>query len=324
MLLKKIAISGLGGVGGYYGALLADEAKREELGREIYFIARSAHAEAVRQRGLKVYTPTRSFVSKPTAVIDSRCDLKGESSLDLPKMDLIIVATKSYDLEANIRELSPLIGEHTVILPLLNGANISERIQAVLPHNEVWYGCTYISGRKKGVGEIELLAEQELFLYGSAQEQATEAEQELLELLLRSGIRGENHQDIKTTIYRKFAMISATATATSYFNQTVGEVLSQHSEAMTTLVDEVCLLLEAKGMQDVEEAKAFVHRRQKLMPQHTTSSMHVDFLNGNETELENLTAYVVREAERLGLCLPLYRSMCESLRLKPYPRHLDI
>ncbi len=320
MLLKKIAISGLGGVGGYYGALLSKEAEREGLGREIYFIARTKHAEAIRERGLKVFTPTGSFISEPTAVIDSTKELQGETSKDLPKMDLIIVATKSYDLEANIRELSPLIAEHTIILPLLNGANISERIQAVLKDNEVWHGCTYISGRKKGAGEIELLAERELFLFGSSKTIATKEESELQKLLLASGITAENHRDIKTTIYKKFAMISSTATATSYFNLTVGEVLEQHSEAMTQLVDEVCTLLKAKGMQNIEEVKAFVHKRQRIMPQHTTSSMHADFLAGHQTELENLTGYVVQEAERLGLELALYKEMYQALQEKPYPQ----
>ncbi len=319
MLLKKIAISGLGGVGGYYGACLAEEAQRESLGREIYFVARTAHAEAIRVKGLEVFTPTRHYFVQPKAVIDSQQDLKSAKAKDLPTMDLIIVATKSYDLEANIKELSPLIGANTIILPLLNGANISERIQAVLPQNKVWHGCTYISGRKKGNGQIELLAEKELFLFGSGQEVASAEELELEELLLRAHIKGENHRDIKTSIYRKFAMISSTATATSYFNQTVGEVLREHNAVMTSLVDEVCTLLELKGLQDIDEAKAFVHKRQRIMPQHTTSSMHVDFQNASRTELENLTGYVVREAEALGLELPTYKEMYRALKEEAYP-----
>ncbi len=319
MLLRKIAISGLGGVGGYYAAMLMQEAQREGLGRKVYFIARTAHAEAIKANGLEVFTPSRHFSVKPTAVLDSCRDLLGEKSTSLPKMDLIIVATKSYDLEGNIRQLLPLIDEQTIILPLLNGANISERVQSVVPKNKVWHGCTYISGRKKAAGQIELLDDKELFFFGSAGGKQTEQERELLDLLQRSGIKGENPLDIMTTIYRKFAMISATATGTSYFNCTVGEALSQHSEAMNALVDEVCDLMEQKGLQEIEEAKAFIKKRQHIMPQHTTSSMHVDFMNGAKTELENLTGYVVKEGEKFGLALPYYKQMYAALKGTNYP-----
>ncbi len=310
MKFQKIAVSGLGGVGGYYAGLLAIESEREGLGRENYFIARTAHAEAIRAKGLAIKTPTRQFVVKPTAVYDSTKELRE----GLPKMDLIIVATKSYDLEENIKQLLPLIGDKTVILPLLNGANISDRIKAVLPNNEIWYGCTYISGRKKSAGQIELLDDKELFIFGTGARPRTEAESELLDLLLRSGIKGENPEDIQETILRKFAMISATATGTSYFDCTVGEVLSKHSQEMNCLIDEVCSLLEAKGLGDIEELKAFIRRRQLIMPQDSTSSMHADFLGGRPSEVENLTGYVVREAERLGLDLPYYRKMYLALK----------
>ena len=62
--------------------------------------------------------------------------------------DLLILATKSYDLEANIQQLRPIITPRTIILPLLNGADITDQIQALLPEARVWDGCVYISGRK--------------------------------------------------------------------------------------------------------------------------------------------------------------------------------
>ncbi len=320
MLLKKIAISGLGGVGGYYAGQIMQEVLREKQGREVYFIARGEHLRAIRENGLSVITPSRRYEVEPTAVIDSEMKL-GETDA-LPKMDLIIVATKSYDLEHNIEQLRPLVGEQTIILPLLNGANITERIQKVFPNSIVWYGCTYISGRKKSAGVVELLNDAELFLYGSAQGSQTKEEAELLDLLLRAGIKAENHLNIKETIYKKFAMISATATGTSYFNCLVGEALNSYAKEMEQLVDEVLLLIKIKGF-DISEHKSFIHKRQRIMPPETTSSMHVDFLNNTTTELENLTGYVVREAQALGLSLPLYERTYKALRDEVYPPKLD-
>ena len=44
----KVAILGSGGVGGYYGALLAS------CGNDVTFIARGAHLAAMREHGLQV------------------------------------------------------------------------------------------------------------------------------------------------------------------------------------------------------------------------------------------------------------------------------
>ena len=51
----------------------------------------------------------------------------------------------------------------------------------------------------------------------------------------------------------------------------------------------------------------------------STSSMHVDFMVGRPTELENLTGYVVRAARSLGLSLPTYERMYHALATESYP-----
>lgn len=109
MLLKNITISGLGGVGGYYGAMLVEAARREGLGRTISFVARGAHRAAIEERGLHVHTPERDFTVRP--------DYLAEDPHDLPPTDLLILATKSYDLKANIQQLRPIITPRTIILP---------------------------------------------------------------------------------------------------------------------------------------------------------------------------------------------------------------
>ena len=293
MLLHNITISGLGGVGGYYGAMLVQAARRESLGRTISFVARGAHCEAIRQRGLHVHTPERDFTVTP--------DFVAEDAHSLPPASLLILATKSYDLETNIQQLRPIIQPDT-ILPLLNGADITAQVQALLPEQRVWDGCVYISGRKPSAGEILLEAERERFIYGSRLPERSPEELELYALLSSVGVNVHNPDDIETQIRKKFLMISATATGTSYFNQTVGEALVAHHEDMRGLIEELCTL-----------------ERQTFMIPSTTSSMHVDFMAGRPTELETLTGYVVREARRIGLRLPLYERMYTALASQPYP-----
>ena len=311
MLLRNITISGLGGVGGYYGAMLVQAALREGLGRTISFVARGAHCEAIRQRGLHVHTPERDFTITP--------DFVAEDAHLLPPTSLLILATKSYDLEANIQQLRPIIQPDTIILPLLNGADITNQVQALLPEQRVWDGCVYISGRKPSAGEILLEAERERFIYGSRLPERSSEEQEFYALLSSVGVNVNNPDDIETQIRKKFLMISATATGTSYFNQTVGEALAAHRKEMRGLIEELCTLFSALGHDLGEDAVERTLERQTFMIPSTTSSMHVDFMAGRPTELETLTGYVVREARRIGLRLPLYERMYTALASQPYP-----
>ena len=192
-------------------------------------------------------------------------------------------------------------------------------MQALLPEQRVWDGCVYISGRKPAAGEILLEAERERFVYGSRLPERSPEELELYALLSSVGVNVHNPDDIETQIRKKFLMISATATGTSYFNQTVGEALAAHHEEMRGLIEELCTLFSALGDDLGADAVERTLERQTFMIPSTTSSMHVDFMAGRPTELETLTGYVVREARRIGLKLPLYERMYTALASQPYP-----
>ena len=134
----KIAISGIGAVGGYYGGLLAARYKDSE-DIDIYFISRGENLEEIRKNGIEVKNTFLTIKAKPTLATDNPAEIG--------PVDYLFCCTKSYDLEENIVQLTPIIGPNTVIIPLLNGADIAERIQKLLPNNEVWKGCVYIGSR---------------------------------------------------------------------------------------------------------------------------------------------------------------------------------
>lgn len=113
---------------------------------EVYFVARGAHLKKIQEQGLKVITETGSFVAHPTLATDN---------VSIGTVDYLIMCTKSYDLNETVKQMKPCIGSETVILPLLNGADISERIRALLPSTEVWQGCVYIVGRLNEPGVVE-------------------------------------------------------------------------------------------------------------------------------------------------------------------------
>ena len=275
----KIAISGIGAVGGYYGGLLAARYKDSE-DIDIYFISRGENLEEIRKNGIEV--------------------------------------KNTFLTEENIVQLTPIIGPNTVIIPLLNGADIAERIQKLLPNNEVWKGCVYIGSRLVRPGRVEKFTIKDRMFFGSKQGNK-KRQKDLQDILANARILTTIPDDIDLEIWKKFFMISTAATITSYFNETIGEVVNNHIDLFITLGYELKSVAEAKGIRLPDGQVFSAIDAQKIMPNNSTTSMHSDFQKGNRTEVETLTGYVVRTAQELGIEVPTYQFMYKGLTEFPYP-----
>lgn len=307
----KIAFSGIGAVGGYYGGTLAAfYEKSSEV--DVFFIARGENLRVIRENGLEIKKSYKKILAKPALATDNPAEIG--------PVDYLFCCTKSYDLEDNIRQLSPVIGPDTVIIPLLNGAEISEQIQKILPDNKVWKGCVYIGARLVSPGHIEKFSLKDRLFFG-LNKKDKEQQEKLRSLLNNARIFVTNPDDIDIEIWKKFFMISPAATITSYFNATINEVISDHMDLFITLGYELKSVAEAKGIQLPEDIVFSSIQSQKMMPGNSTTSMHSDFKNGNRTEIETLTGYVIREADALGIEVPTYKFMYKGLTEFPYPEN---
>ena len=314
MSKTKIAISGIGAVGGYYGGLLAARYKDSE-DIDIYFISRGENLKEIRENGIEVKNTFLTIKAKPTLATDNPAEIG--------PVDYLFCCTKSYDLEENIAQLTPVIGPNTVIIPLLNGANITERIQQLLPNNEIWKGCVYIGSRLVRPGRVEKFTIKDRMFFGS-KEAPTKRQKELQDILANARILTTIPDNIDLEIWKKFFMISTAATATSFFNQPIDEVLAQHIDLFIALGTELKSVAEAMGVRLPDDIVYTSIEMQKMMPAGSTTSMHSDFLAGKKTELETLTGYVIRQAEKLGVDVPTYRFMYNGLSFYPYPKKTEI
>ncbi|MCZ6628396.1 MAG: 2-dehydropantoate 2-reductase, partial [SAR324 cluster bacterium] len=126
---RTIAVMGAGAVGGYYGARLA------LAGHRVHFIARGAVLAALRRDGLRVVRDKESFTLPSVSATDNPQDV-GEA-------DLVLVTIKGNDLDTATRAIAPMVREGTIVLPLLNGVDISERISSGLGRGIVLDGLTF-------------------------------------------------------------------------------------------------------------------------------------------------------------------------------------
>ena len=110
----KIAIMGTGGVGGYYGGLLAKQ------GHEVTFIARGAHLQAIQKNGLQIKSIHGDFIVSPAAAVANPAEVGA--------VDFVLVCVKTYDTESVARTMTPLVGAQTTVLSLQNGIDAAERL----------------------------------------------------------------------------------------------------------------------------------------------------------------------------------------------------
>ena len=246
----KIAISGIGAVGGYYGGLLAARYKDSE-DIDIYFISRGENLEEIRKNGIEVKNTFLTIKAKPT-------------------------------------------------------------------NNEVWKGCVYIGSRLVRPGRVEKFTIKDRMFFGSKQGNK-KRQKDLQDILANARILTTIPDDIDLEIWKKFFMISTAATITSYFNETIGEVVNNHIDLFITLGYELKSVAEAKGIRLPDGQVFSAIDAQKIMPNNSTTSMHSDFQKGNRTEVETLTGYVVRTAQELGIEVPTYQFMYKGLTEFPYP-----
>ncbi|OXB23979.1 2-dehydropantoate 2-reductase [Flavobacterium tructae] len=303
--MKRIGILGLGGVGGYFGGLLAKAYyKSDEV--EVIFIARGATQKAIADSGLKIVTDESEMIVHPKLV--------SNNPEEIGELDYLICATKTYDIEESLLSLQSCIVAKTVILPLYNGVDAPERIQKIFPKNDILQGCVYIISMITLPGTIRKMGFYEKLFFGSKTVSASKLE-ELQGIFQQARIESYWVENIEETVWEKFIFISALATTTSYLNQNIGEI-RDNPEAMSVyveLVQEIDAVAKAKGLKLPDDIVNQTVLKLEKSPREATSSMHRDLLAGKSTEALSLTKFVLNEGVKYDVKTPLYEKISNVL-----------
>lgn len=301
----RIGILGLGGVGGYFGGLLA-KAYFESDAVEIVFIARGETLRVISESGLKIHTDEGEMTVFPNLVSDDP-NLIG-------KLDYLICATKTYDIEESLEAIKRCITNNTVFLPLYNGVDAPERISTLFPDNEVLQGCVYIVSMIESPGVIKKLGAYEKLFFGS--ETASISRMKALQAIFtNAAIQSELVDNIEDTVWEKFVFISSLASATSYLNQNIGDILENGASRnlYVSLLNEITMIAAVKGLNLPNDIVMQTILKLEKSPHNATSSMHRDLLAGRKMELASLTEFVVNEGLKYEMDTPTYSKIATAL-----------
>lgn len=303
--MTRIAILGIGGVGGFLGAKLAAKYSSSD-DVEVIFIARGENQKAIEKSGLKLITPNVEEISHPHLV--------SNDPEEIGKVDYLICCVKSYHLEEALTALEPCIANDTVILPLLNGVDSRARIEKLFPENEVWDGCVYIMARLSEPGVVTELGNIHQYHFGSSNGSAQKLKK-LEQIFSDAEIDTFLSRNIEQTIWDKFLLISTIASLTSALDLTIQEVFADemHSKTLSELMNELIAVGESKDIKFSEGILDKTLNILKSTPVGGTSSMHSDFRRGGDTEYVSLTEFVVKQGKLHNVPTPNYEKALESL-----------
>jgi 2-dehydropantoate 2-reductase len=304
----RIGIAGIGGVGGFYAAMLSRHYFHNR-GYEITCITRNKSLEVITENGLTLHFGEETIHATPHVVTDKPVGI----------FDLLLLCCKSYHLDQVMEQLAPHIGPQTLLLPLQNGVESAQQVAARFPDAQVLNGCVYIVSKRTAPAEIRVKGNFNRLLFGKAGLDAGTAAM-LTQLFEATGVKTEYYDDIADKAWEKFTFISPVATYTTAYNMTLGEICSSPEDLarFTALMHEVIAVGRAAGQQ--LDATLFEKNMQivRSLPKDTTSSMHADFVAGRQTEADTLTRYVTLRATDLHVEAPVYREVANRLYYQLY------
>lgn len=285
--MKNICIYGVGGVGGYFGAKMIQNNSNNHY--HISLIARGNHLDKIQKNGLKLIGENETVIVHP--------DMATQNIRETPQPDLILMCVKSYDLAAAVQDVNCVMTDETVILPLLNGIDIPERIRSYTNKGSVLPACVYVGTHVAEPGVIEQKGGNGRIIFGDDRIKGAKAAVQTAALLKELDICCDYLPIPDLEIWTKYLFIAAYGIVTSATGKTLGEVYenNQLKSNVKEIMTEIVKLASKKGvefeeleiMRSLDKAKAF--------PFEAKTSFQRDFenpLKKNEKELfaDNLLA----------------------------------
>ena len=311
--ISNICVYGIGGVGGYFGGKIAYSlARLAGETRKVFFVARGQHLEKIKREGLLLNTSEQqSMVCKPFLATDNL--------EEVPVPDLCLLCVKSYDLQAAAFALAKRVGSDTVIIPLLNGVDIYERIREILHKGTVLPACAYVATHIEGPGVVTQKGTEGIILCGKDPKNPSLDPAPIISFFNDMSIRFTWLDDPFPAIWEKYIFIAAFGLVTAYSGKTLGEVMSD--ESLKGLVErimvEIVSIAERKCIQLHEEIVSMSLDKANRFTFETKTSFQRDMESpGRQNEGDLFGETIVRMGKLTGVPTVVTQAICLKMQHK--------
>eukprot|EP00928_Gymnodinium_smaydae_P079505 TRINITY_DN63410_c0_g1_i1.p1 TRINITY_DN63410_c0_g1~~TRINITY_DN63410_c0_g1_i1.p1 ORF type:complete len:563 (-),score=95.89 TRINITY_DN63410_c0_g1_i1:305-1993(-) len=313
-------VFGCGGVGGYFGARLAQQ------GQEVSFMARNQALAALRQHGVRIKSICGDVVVPPEklgALIDTGKLGKGDDAKveGAFEADVIMLGCKAWEAERCLAMCRPWCGPKTVVLPLQNGVEGFDKIRSIVQAWGVGHavaGCCNIVSAIQEPGMIRHWAADPPYItYGEFEGETTAKLQEIQSIFAQCpGMAGHLEAEAMPKIWEKFAFICST-TAVGAVSGPIAtqDVIGNTPELLQlwrTCMNEIITLARSQGLKYED---AWLENRINMLraAKGATTSCSRDLWAGKPSEVDDLLGSVVRMGKEKGVPTPAITTLFSTL-----------
>lgn len=301
----KFAILGSGAVGGYFGAKLSRS------GQDVTFIARGAHLDAIRAKGLEIKSEKLGdFTARAAAESDTA---------KVGVVDVVIVSVKAYDNATALPMLKPMIGDNTVVLTLQNGVDSTDEVAAIAGETHVLGGTTYLATAIGGPGLIVQTGVHRSIIFGEVfgdRSRISPRVQALADVLAAADIQVTPVPDARVPIWDKFVYLVPFSGFTGSARLPIGYLWQnpQAQEMFYAASREVAAIARAEGVTISANRFDTLKEYMDHIPFTTRSSLLIDLEFGKRIEVEALQGAAIRRAAKHGVPTPIVSTLYAALK----------
>jgi len=308
---KHIVIIGLGGVGGYFGFKISQFSEKNNL-HKISFVARGETYDTINNKGLTLISPEHpNNVTKPNFV--------ASKIKEVIEPDLVLICVKEYDLENVCNHLSEVITNSTILLPMMNGVDIYDRIRKIIPNNIILPSCIYVASHIKEKGVIVHKGKKGRLIFGKDPQYTSINIDWVVNLMHNSNIDFVYKNDALIDIWTKFIFISSIGLVTAKYNSSIGKVgvdILQKEEAMH-IMSEIKEIADSKGIKLPKNIIEITFDKASTFPPKTPTSLQLDIHSGeNKNELELFAGTVIKYGRELNIKTPFTENIYNEIKAK--------
>jgi 2-dehydropantoate 2-reductase len=296
----RIAVFGAGGVGGYFGGRLA------LAGEDVVFIARGAHLQAMRDRGLRVESLKGNFSLSSAQATDDPAQVG--------PVDVVLMAVKAWQVSEAAQAIRPLVGPETFVVPLQNGLEAPAQVMAVLGAQHVLGGTCVISSSIAAPGCIRHSGLEPSVTFGELDNRPSPRAEQLRQALARAEVTAIIPDDIQVAIWEKFMAIrfgpvGAVTRAPAGVLRSVPETRRMVEQAC----HETLTVARVRGIALAEDSPEKMIAALDTVPPGLMASLQRDIGEVRPSELDALVGALVRLGAEVGVATPLHTFLYHSL-----------
>jgi 2-dehydropantoate 2-reductase len=287
-------------VGGYFAGVLA------LAGHQVHLLARGKHLDAIRTKGgLEIVQPGGARDTAAVGATGDPAALAGSA--------FVIVAVKSYSLDEVAPVLSELAAHGSVIVPLLNGVGIDDRLATLgVGRTSIAGGLTYIVAARTAPGVVERFSPFARITMGEFRGQTSDRLDPLAAALRDAGVEVTVTRGIEAGLWRKLAFIAPLAAICGLARSPAGPVRAAPfgREVFERAVREVVAVARASGVAlgDASGEAIISDAMQHFdaLRPDTKPSLLLDVERGGPTELDALSGAVARLGRKFAVETPVH------------------